>query len=127
MHVVVLGFVTHLPCCEDDGCELRAVTPLCKEGEREGLDEDGGDKRAKASQFPPEGRGSSEALLWISHRILGELCGMWQGRGKDGGKRGRIGGMLRQKERKKGRGGTVRKGKRGKEMGECRLKRGERI
>ena len=77
MHVVVPGFITHLPCCENDGCELRAVAPLCKEGEGEGLDEDGGDERAKASQFPPEGRGSSEALLWISHRILGELCGMW--------------------------------------------------
>ena len=79
---LVPGFITHLPCCEDNGCELRAVAPLCKEGEGEGLDEDGGEERAKASQFPPEGRGSSEALLWIGHRILGELCGMWQGRRK---------------------------------------------
>ena len=67
--------ITHLPCCEDDCCELRAVTPLCKEGEGEGLDEDRGDERAKASQFPPEGRTGSEALLWVGHRILGELCG----------------------------------------------------
>ena len=68
--------ITHLPCSKDDSCELRAVTPLCKEGEGEGLDEDGGDERAKASQFPPEGRTGSEPLLWVGHRILGELCGM---------------------------------------------------
>ena len=74
--------ITHLPCCEDDGCELRPVAPLRKEGEGEGLDEDGGDERAKAPQFPPEGRTGSEALLWVGYRILGELCEMWQGRKK---------------------------------------------
>lgn len=74
--------ITYLPCCEDDGCELRPVAPLRKEGEGEGLDEDGGDERAKAPQFPPEGRTGSEALLWVGHRILGELCEMWQGRKK---------------------------------------------
>lgn len=61
---------TYLSCCKDDGCDLRAVTPLCEEGEGEGLEKDGGDKRAKELQLPPEGRSSLEALLWISSGVL---------------------------------------------------------
>lgn len=72
--LVVKGLVqtaTNLSRGQDDGGELRAVAPLCQEGEGEGLDEDGRDKAVPL--LLRDGRPCSSLHVRSSVHLFGSL------------------------------------------------------
>lgn len=63
--------VTNLLSCQDDGGQLRAVAPLCQEGEGEGLDEDGRDEAVPL--FRRNRRPRPSLHIWSPVQLFGSL------------------------------------------------------
>lgn len=63
--------VTNLLSSQDDGGQLRAVAPLCQEGEGEGLDEDGRDEAVPL--FRRNRRPRPSLHIWGSVHLFGSL------------------------------------------------------
>lgn len=63
--------VTYLLSSQDDGGQLRAVAPLCQEGEGEGLDEDGRDEAVPL--FRRNRRPRASLHIWSPVHLFGSL------------------------------------------------------
>ena len=90
---------------------MRAVAPLCKEGEGEGLEEDRGHQWPQELESPSQRGLGHQALLWVGLLLLLLVCHLVGGEGREGGKGGGEGGREEGKEGREGREGGREEGR----------------